>query len=269
LAYGLIAALMMSVLAHILVPAAQAQLSDREADISRNVTARLLTEGTFLNPASGVTFYTREISEDGVLRDVFLSDRRAPTEHVMYTASEAYLVRSDNTTTLIMVDGLAQRLATEGNRLSTAKFQDFSFDITSLISNDKARSKSIRNMQSIALLFDWPQISKETGAREGDIAEELHSRFAQALFCIVAAMIGYSTLLLGGFSRFGVWREVVIAFFLLIVIDGLRSTLVKLVLNDASMWPIMYIPAAIGTLIVSAMLGHVANPHWWRRKVMV
>lgn len=265
--YGLIAALMMSILTHVLVPSAQAHLSEREAEISRNVTARLLTEGTFLNPTSGVTFYTREIAEDGVLRDVFLSDRRDPAEQVMYTAAEAYLVRSDNATTLIMVDGLAQRLSTEGNRLSTAKFQDFSFDITSLISKDETRPTSIRNMQSFALLFNWPQISKETGARAGDIAEELHSRFAQSLFCIVAAMIGFSTLLLGGFSRFGVWREVVIAFLLLIVIDGLRSTLVELVLNNASMWPVMYIPAAIGTLLVFAILGHAANPHWWRRKV--
>jgi lipopolysaccharide export system permease protein len=265
--YGLLTALMMSVLAHVLVPSAQAQLSEREAEISRNITARLLTEGTFLNPTSGVTFYTREIAEDGVLRDVFLSDRRDPAEQVMYTGAQAYLVRSDDATTLIMVDGLAQRLITKGKLLSTAKFQDFSFDMTSLISKDTTRSKSIRNMQSFDLLFDWPKISKETGARAGDIAEELHSRFAQSLFCIVAAMIGFSTLLLGGFSRFGVWREVVIAFFLLIVIDGLRSMFVEPVLNNASMWPVMYIPAAIGAILSFVMLGHAANPHWWRRKM--
>ena len=265
--YGLISALMMSVLAHLLVPAAQTQLSERESEISRNVTARLLTEGTFLNPTSGVTFYTRAIAEDGVLRDVFLSDRRNPTVQVMYTAAQAYLVRNDEISTLIMVDGLAQRLTNEGQRLSTAKFQDFSFDITSLISKNEIRSKSIRQMGSFALLFDWPKIIKETGARAGNIAEELHSRFAQSLFCIVAAMIGFSTLLLGGFSRFGVWREVVIAFILLIVIDGLRSTFVAPVLNNALMWPLLYIPVAIGALLSSAMLAHAANPHWWRRRV--
>lgn len=49
LAYGLIVAAMMSLLTHVLVPAAQGQLSIREAEISRNVTSRLLTEGTFLS----------------------------------------------------------------------------------------------------------------------------------------------------------------------------------------------------------------------------
>ena len=265
--YGVLTALMMSVLAHILVPTAQAQLSEREAEISRNVTARLLTEGTFLTPTDGVTFYTREIAEDGVLRDVFLSDSRDPSLHVMYTATQAYLVRKGDITTLIMVDGLAQRLTTTGNRLSTAKFQDFSFDITSLLSKDHVTSQSIRNMTSFALVGSWSKISADTGASHGAIAEELHSRFAQSLFCIIAAMVGYSTLLLGGFSRFGVWREVVIAFFLLIFIDGLRSTFVEPVLSNASMWPLIYIPTAIGGSISVIMLTHAATPNWWRRKV--
>jgi lipopolysaccharide export system permease protein len=265
--YGVIAALMMSVLAHILVPTAQAQLSEREAEISRNVTSRLLTEGTFLNPTKGVTFYTRTIGEDGVLRDVFLSDRRDPLEEIMYTAAEAYLVRNGEGTTLIMVDGLAQRLDTTSTRLSTAKFQDFSFDITTLVSSSDLQNTSIRNMRSFDFAGDWDQISATTGARLGDIAEEVHSRFAQALFCIVAAMIGFSTLLIGGFSRFGVWREVVIAFVLLIFVDGIKNTLVEPVLSNAALWPLIYVPVFIGTCIVLAMLTHATAPNWWRRRV--
>ncbi|MBQ07686.1 MAG: LPS export ABC transporter permease LptF, partial [Roseobacter sp.] len=46
--YGLCVAIMMSVLTHLLLPLSNGQLSEREAEISQNVTARLLTEGTFL-----------------------------------------------------------------------------------------------------------------------------------------------------------------------------------------------------------------------------
>ncbi|HJO50410.1 MAG TPA: LptF/LptG family permease, partial [Sulfitobacter pontiacus] len=112
--YGLCVAIMMSVLTHLLLPLSNGQLSEREAEISQNVTARLLTEGTFLHPTSKVTFYTRVIDADGVLRDVFLSDRRNPDEGVIYTASEAYLIRNGDGTTLIMVDGMAQRLEMAG-----------------------------------------------------------------------------------------------------------------------------------------------------------
>ena len=265
--YGVIAALMMSILNHVLVPTAQAQLSEREGEISRNITSRLLTEGAFLNPTPGVTFYTRTIGDDGVLRDVFLSDRRNPLEEVMYTAAEAYLVRNGAGTSLIMVDGLAQRLSTQTTRLSTAKFQDFSFDITTLVSISEVRSTSIRHMPSFAFAADWDQISADSGARKGEIAEALHSRFAQALFCIVAAMIGFSALLIGGFSRFGVWREIVIAFVLLIFVDGIKNTIIAPVYANAALWPLIYLPVLIGLCIVTLMLMHASHPNWWRRRV--
>lgn len=264
--YGLCVAGMMSVLSHFLVPMAQGQLSQRENEISQNVTARLLTEGTFLHPGENVTFYTRLIDTDGVLRDVFLSDRRNALEGVIYTAAEAYLVRNGEGTTLIMVDGLAQRLNQETKRLATAKFRDFSFDISALVSKSAGRQISTPNLTTPAFLTSWDQLSRDSGDSMGTIAEEFHSRFAQPLFCVVAAMVGFSTLLLGGFSRFGVWREVVIAFGLLIAIDGFRGALVDEVLTDPTNWPLMYMPVLVGAILVVAMLSVASRPGLLRRR---
>ncbi|AXI46252.1 LPS export ABC transporter permease LptF [Sulfitobacter sp. SK012] len=261
-AYGLCVAVMMSVLSHFLVPLAQGQLNEREGEIAQNVSARLLTEGTFLHPTDQVTFYTRIIGKDGVLRDVFLSDRRDPNEGVIYTAAEAYLIRNGEGTTLIMVDGLAQRLQTEGKRLATAKFQDFSFDISGLVSRESIKEVRIGNMITPSLIGGWDALAVLANETNGTIAEEVHARFAQPLFCIVAALVGFSTLLVGGYSRFGVWREVAIAFGLLIAIDGLRGTLVDKVRSDADMWPLMYLPVLIGTVLVIAMLAYASNPGW-------
>lgn len=67
-------------------------------------------------------------------------------------------------------------------------------------------------------------------------------------------MIGFATLLVGGYSRFGVWREIIIAFLLLIALDGMRSTLSGPVLANARMWPILYTPAVIGLLLTAGLL---------------
>jgi len=263
--YGICVAVMLSVLTHFLVPMAKAQLTQREAEISQNVSARLLTEGEFLHPSSKVTFYTRLIGTDGVLRDVFLSDRRNPEEGMIYSASEAYLVRNGNGTTLIMVDGLAQRLSSETNQLSTAKFRDFSFDISALVSNSTEEYTSVDSMVTPALFTDWTALGDQVDITQGTIAEEFHARFAAPLFCIVAAMIGYATLILGGFSRFGVWREIVIAFGLLIAIDGIRGTMEGVVRSDPSRWPLIYLPSLIGMVLVLAMIWQTAHPGWLRR----
>ena len=164
-----------------------------------------------------------------------------------------------------MVDGMAQRLNMVNKRLATAKFSDFSFDITPLVGSSDDINQSAAAMITPALLYNWKAIAERTGASEGDVAEELHGRFAQPLFCIVAAMIGFATLILGGFSRFGVWREAVIAFALLIAIDGTRGTLVAQVRETAALWPLVYLPSLIGAVLAITMLWQAAHPRWSRR----
>lgn len=265
--FGLIAAVMVSALSHILVPAATERLTEREAEISRNITSRLLTEGEFLSPARGVTFYTRAIGDDGQLMDVFLSDRRMPQERMIYTAARAYLVRNNDGTSLIMVDGLAQRLATAEQRLSTAKFQDFSFDITTLMRSDAQIGASLQYLHSGALLSGWAQVAAQTGTTVGAVAEEIHSRFARGMFCFVTALIGFATLLVGGYSRFGVWREIVIAFLVLVALDGMRSSLSAPVIDDARFWPILYLPSALGGVIVLGLLWTASGGHGQLRRL--
>jgi len=267
LVFGICVALFMATLSNFLVPMAQAELKDREIEVAQNVTARLLTEGTFLHPTGQVTFYTRTIDEDGVLRDVFVSDRRQTEFGIIYTAAEAYLLRNGEATTLIMVDGLAQRLEQDGLRLSTAKFADFSFDISALVRRDEQRAISIGNTTTPALLAGWQTIAQQAGQTQGALVRELNSRFSQPVFCIVAALVGFSTLLIGGFSRFGVWREIVIAFGLLIVLDGARGTLSSQVSGNADLWPLMYLPSLVGAVLATLMLLHAAHPAWRARLI--
>lgn len=267
LVFGLIVFSMSSVLYHVLQPLAQNQLGLREAEVSRNATGRLLTEGTFLHPSDAVTFYTGTIDEDGVLRDVFLSDRRNTDEGVIYTAREAYLIRDGEATTLIMVDGLAQRLDNVSNRLATANFVDFSFDISSLVQSGGAQVPIARNLTTFELFTTpWDSLTAISGQSEGVITEEFHTRFARPLFCVVAALIGFCTLLVGGYSRFGVWREVGAAFALLLFIDGIGSTFQKPIRNDPSLWPAMYLPSALGFVFAATMLWVASRPGLLRRQ---
>ncbi|MEO0378910.1 MAG: LPS export ABC transporter permease LptF [Pseudomonadota bacterium] len=265
--FGLISACMMSLLSHVLVPVASQQLAEREVEISKNITSRLLTEGEFLSPAPRVTFYTRSVGQDGVLRDVFLSDRRDAAQRMIYTAAEAYLVRNAEGTSLIMVDGLAQRLTEENRSLSTAKFQDFGFDITSLIKTDEQIALQLPHMTSDQLLSGWDDIAQRLETGEGAVAEEVHGRFARAAFCLITALIGFATLLVGGFSRFGVRREIVIAFVLLIALDGMRGSLSAPVLANAALWPILYTPSILGGLIVCGLLWRASGGRVFKRRM--
>ncbi len=260
LIFGLTTALMMSILTHVLLPASINQLAVREAELSRSVTARLLSEGQFLHPADGVTFYIRQVDPDGTLNDIFLSDRRFPGETVTYTAERAFLVRDGDRTSLIMVDGLAQQLNEQEETLATTNFLDFSYDISSLIQRSEDRRRNIRAIPTMELIQDPEGVKEKEGYPLGHLAEELHLRFARATVCIAVALVGFSTLLLGGYSRFGVWRQVLIAFVLLILLEVLRGVVSEPVLDDARYWPLIYLPTVLGIGIGCLFLYLCAHP---------
>jgi lipopolysaccharide export system permease protein len=91
----------------------------------------------------------------------------------------------------------------------------------------------------------------------------LHARFQQPLLCIVAALIGFSTLLLGNFSRFGVWRQIVAALVLLVIVKMIEGVVAAPVRADPAFWPLIYLPTIVGLAISAALLAIVARP---RRK---
>lgn len=260
LIFGLIAAGMMSVLTHVLLPASIKQLELREEEVARNVTARLLSEGSFLHPAPGVTFYIRQIETDGTLKDVFLSDRRDPSESVIYTGAEAYLVRRNDRANLIMVNGLAQRLDTETRTLSTTVFSDFSYDISALIAKNQTRSRNIRAVPTVELMRTPARVTQTDGYSAGQIAEELHLRFARAIVSVAVTLIGFSALMLGGFSRFGVWQQALLAFVVLVFLEVLRGVVTEPVLKDARFWPLIYLPTVIGIGLALLFLRYSSRP---------
>ncbi len=260
LVYGLIVAVMMSILAHFLIPASLLQLKQRKTEISQNITAKLLTAGEFLHPAPGITFYIRHITDVGEMQNVFLSDRRNQKNPVTYTSNTAYLVQEGDGTKLIMVDGLAQNFQRKDSRLFTTHFDDFSYDISSLVTGNAATYDDISFASTSDMLLRPQEVADANGVQIGDVIYRVHNRFAQAFMCIVAAMIGFATLLLGSFSRFGIWRQAVAAFFLLIAVKLVEGVVSGPVISNPALWPLMYLPALCGALLSLVLLYVAANP---------
>ncbi|MFU8776608.1 MAG: LPS export ABC transporter permease LptF [Roseovarius sp.] len=265
LVFGVIVAAMMSLLAHFLIPTSLSQLRLRLDEVSRNITAKLLSEGEFLHPAPGVTFYIREITQSGELRDVFLSDRREPEAPVTYTSSRAYLVQEGGSTRLVMVSGLAQNIRADQNRLFTTYFDDFSYDISSLVRRDVVNLDEVAFARTSEMLRDPEAVAARTGVSVGTVMAQSHGRITAALLCVIAALVGFCTLLVGAHSRLGVWPQVLLAFGLLVGIKIVESLVMSPVLVNAALWPLLYLPALLGLVLSGLLLALASYPGLWRR----
>lgn len=253
LAFGLVLAVMMSALVHVLAPISRDRLDARAAEISRDSTGRILREGAFVHPADGITFYVREIDPDGGLRDVFLSDHRGEST-VDYVAREAHIARPDGIPHLVMTEGEAHELI--GGRLSVTRFSDLSYDISALVRQRADRSASPRERTTPEIIARGPT---EAGVLE------LHRRLAETLFCIAAALLGYAAMTTGTFSRFGAGPQIALAVVALILMKAVEGVAVDALGDDPGRWALHYVAPAFGVVCSLAFLAAASRRRRIRR----
>ncbi len=264
--FGLITGLMMAAISVFLRPASVDQLERRQAEVAGDVTAQLLNEGEFMHPAVGVTVYIGRIDLDGTLYEVFVSDRRDEDNPVSYSSKTAYLVNHGAGIHLVMVDGVALRLTQEGRTLSSTLFEDASYDISGVTNANRINKRSLEAIPTLELLQGRDAIIAAEEFREGELIDELHQRFSWIAICVAVAMAGYATLMLGSFSRFGLWPQIFGAFTILVLLEGVRGFVSPVVIDDPDLWILLYLPAILGILISCVFLLIAGRPLFRARR---
>ncbi len=259
LLFGILVSVMLMILTNFLVPATNRTLAERQEEIAQNIATRFLKEGRFLHPTPGVTFYIREITAAGELQDIYLSDQRDPDQHTTYTARRALLVRDTSGPKLLMFDGLAQVLEADDSRLSTTAFRELTFDLSDLIEPSDSRAPRPREMSTYGLLRNTDALIR-SGWNRVVLQVETHDRLAQPLLAIVTALVGFACLLLGGFSRFGVWRQIIVAIMLLVLLKAADSKMADIARSGEGLWPLLYLPALSGTGLACIILWGADKP---------
>lgn len=262
LVFGVLVAVMVALLVHSIVPMARARLADRQAEIAQNVTAQFLRAGSFQYPVRGVTLYISQIADDGRLLYFFLEDARDATEKVTYTANEALVVRTADGPRLVMMQGMVQSLRQAGGRqsLSVTRFSELAYDLLTLSGDGSARKRDLRAYSTPRLMRADPDMLEATGASPDKARAEAHERLAKPLQAPVAAILGFAMLLLGGYSRFGVWRQLIWAVVALIVVQFLGTAAEAQVARNAARWPLIYLPPLVGAGMCTAALWLAARP---------
>jgi lipopolysaccharide export system permease protein len=267
--FGVMVFALMTLLMHLLVPLASARLDARQAEIAQNITARFLTPGEFLEPTDGLTFYIGDVTPTGELQNVFLADLRDTDRHVTYTAAAAYLVSNDLGTQLVMVDGMAQILQTDTQKLATTSFKDFAYDIGSFITVSTREGRRDAQVPTLELLRASDALVAETGKTKAQLIARAHDRVSESLLGAVAALLGFAALIVGGFSRFGVWRQIVVAIFLIIVIKAVETAGLNVARDDPNLWFATYAACAVGLIMVAVLLYLAAHPALFKRRIPV
>ena len=119
------------------------------------------------------------------------------------------------------------------------------------------------------LLTPTPMLAAETNRTAAQLVTEAHDRISQSLLGTVGALLGFAALMIGGFSRFGVWPQVVFAIVLIIVIKALETTGLDIARTSPQLWFATYLAVSAGLLIVAALLFVASRPYLFHRKPVI
>ncbi|MCA8869018.1 MAG: LPS export ABC transporter permease LptF [Rhodobacteraceae bacterium] len=253
--FGLMVAMLAGALSHYLVPASQIRLEQRQQELSQDMATRLIVGGRFLHPSENVTFFVRDVLDDGSLEDIFLHDQRPQGRDITYTADKAILFRRADDARLVMFDGLIQTFDKENQLLTKIQFDEFVFDIATLTGAHEGMVRRVHEYSTLAALYPTEAMLRATGATKAEFKLMAHKRLEQPLQSLVYPMIGFAVLLLGSFSRFGVLRQILAAVALVVLLSTLSVPLRDMMQRNIALWWLIYVPDVLGLLAVWLMLG--------------
>ena len=258
--FGMIVALMMAVLVHFLVPMSRDAMVTERAALAGNITARFLTEGQFTHPGRKVTFYVNEIDASGQLRDVFLEDGRSEGQTVTYTALRALFVRGVTGPKLVMLNGMAQTLDRVSQRMSVTRFADFTYDLGGVLTAPGAHRRNLAEITTYDLIWGGSDVAAEAQVSPEALTYEIHNRIADPLLAMSVALIGFASLLLGGFSRMGLWRQIGFAVMLLVLVQAVVTVAPQMAQSVPQGWVLAYVAPVFGMVIAAVLLWAVGRP---------
>ena len=258
--FGLVVTIILLIISHYLIPKSNNILLKRQNEVASSLNAKLLKVGSFIHPQNGVTFYIGGISTSGVIEDVFVLDERNKDREIIVTSKSGYLITNNNNPILVLKDGIVQNYDLKSTNLSTIHFQDLSYDLTSWSVKERmSKSKLLLTYSSFDLFKDPELVSILTDSSPISVLEELHSRILTPLLALIAALIGFSALMIGDYSRFGASKQISVGIVILILIKLSESYGNELMLKSQGNWLALYLPVLIGILIFSFMILLASN----------
>jgi len=260
--FGLIVALLMSVLMHWLVPVSRAELTKRSDAIERNVVAGLLVEGAFVNPVPGITLYARDITDLGELRHTLLSDMRDASGRADYFSERAFVVTEGSGASLVMVDGMAMTSRGEGG-LEVTRFENLTFDLAPPDAGVAGGRVIMRELPTWRLLAATPGDLSATGASRAQFLQEGHERFAQPLMAGLIPVMAFAILILGGFSRMGLVPQIAAAVVVAILLQVVANAASDIAVRSAAAWPAVYLAPAMAATLSALTLWLGTRPRRW------
>ncbi|MEP2829531.1 LPS export ABC transporter permease LptF [Parvibaculum sp.] len=240
-------------------PAGLRELKSQLYEIRSDVATAMIREGTFANPAQGLTVYVRERTSDGTTYGILVHDSRNPKEPITYMAETGSLVEGPSGPLLVMFNGNIQRISREGDREMGAAtllyFDKYTYDLSQYIDTKPSFSYEGRE-RYFSELIDPARDDTYGQTHRKKLLADAHERLVEGVYPTMLTLIALATLLPAPFNRRGYASRMALAAVLALAIRLLGFVLANGASTSTYLIPLMYlVPLAVCGVCIAIIAG--------------
>jgi lipopolysaccharide export system permease protein len=207
-------------------------------EIRTDVVASFMREGEFVSLGENVTFYTRDISDNGVMSDVFIEDGSEDLA-VAYSAQRGVVARAENGPVMLLEQGVRTWLDEQGSQTAVT-FDSTEFDLSVFVDSSAAFTFK-ESDKYLPELLD-PSASEIARARSrDDLYAEGHYRLSAPLYNLAFALFAMAAFMAVEHRRTGYTRFIIMAGAAALVLRLVGFAVQAAAASDSALNPLQYI----------------------------
>jgi len=188
----LVVALLVAFIAAYLAPEGLRRIKQWDAEITADVLTNVLQPGRFAQLDQNLTIRIRERQPGGLLKGIFIDDRRDPKERVSIVADHGTVVKNTDGSFLILEDGNLERFEVGKRDPALVAFGRYGFDMSKFNQNhDVALGIRERYLWELLAPDDSDPIYQQL---PGQFRAELHDRFMSPIYPFAFAALTFAFL---------------------------------------------------------------------------
>jgi lipopolysaccharide export system permease protein len=189
LAMGIVVALAVSFINHVVAPWANRQLKEGALQVRTQLISQVLQPGRFLAPEKGLSIHIRDRAPDGELLGLLMHDARDPAQVSSYLAESGYIVKQGASAYLLMKNGHIVRELANNPQPDVVLFQRYAVDINRF--EQKAEQSLVLRPREWTTRELIAPSAADWGYQQSPqrYHAELHDRFSNPLYPIAFVLI--------------------------------------------------------------------------------
>lgn len=189
-------------------PAAFRELRRALYDIRSDVAASFMRPGEFTALGGDVTFFARDVSDAGVMSDVFIQDGQGPLA-VVYAARQGLISEAARGPVMQLEDGVVSQLDADGE-ISSLTFERYEFELSAFL--DPTAVFFFKESDKYLPELLAPTAGDIARSRNAEaLLAEGHYRLSSPLYSITFVLLAAAAFFSGDHRRTGYGRAILIA----------------------------------------------------------